>query len=58
MARLDVATDVTLSELTLELFYPADEATEKWLRSETCQYAPRQYKINSPATLAHKLRRA
>ena len=32
MARLDVTTDVTLAELTLELFYPADEVTEEWLR--------------------------
>jgi len=34
MARIDVTTDVTLSELTLELFYPADEVTEEWLRSQ------------------------
>lgn len=33
MARLGAAADVTLSELTVELFYPADQATEDWLRS-------------------------
>jgi transcriptional regulator with XRE-family HTH domain len=34
MASLGAATDVTLSELTLELFYPADQETENWLRSQ------------------------
>jgi hypothetical protein len=33
MARLGATADVTLSELTIELFYPADQATEEWLRS-------------------------
>lgn len=32
MARLGATADITLSELTVELFYPADEATEEWLR--------------------------
>jgi hypothetical protein len=40
MARLDVTTDVTLAELTLELFYPADEATEGWLRGTAGYLGP------------------
>jgi transcriptional regulator with XRE-family HTH domain len=33
MAHLSATADITLSELTVELFYPADQATEEWLRT-------------------------
>jgi hypothetical protein len=33
LARLDGARDVTLQELSIELFYPADEATEAALQA-------------------------
>lgn len=33
MARIEAAADITLSELTVELFYPADQATEDYLKS-------------------------
>lgn len=33
MAQLGATSDVTLSELTVELFYPCDQTTEDWLRS-------------------------
>ena len=33
MAQLGATSDVTLSELTVELFYPSDQVSEEWLRS-------------------------
>lgn len=35
MARLGATSDVTLSELTVELFYPSDQVSEEWLRSQS-----------------------
>lgn len=35
MARLGATSDVTLSELTIELFYPGDQVSEEWLRSQS-----------------------
>jgi hypothetical protein len=32
-ASAETAGDITVAELVMESFYPADEATEQWLRS-------------------------
>jgi transcriptional regulator with XRE-family HTH domain len=36
MARIGATCDVTLSELTVELFYPSDPVSEEWLRNQCC----------------------
>lgn len=35
MSSIGTPTDITLAELTIELFFPADSATEEWLRHRT-----------------------